>query len=220
MSHNRSEKRRGVAILVHNTISLKEHKDLDILNKNSFECIFLEINRKNKGSLIVGSIYQPPNTNPKGFNNQYQLMIDRLKKEKYKELILGMDHNLDLLKTSTHTEMQHFLDINLNNNIYPCITRPTRITRTTATLIDNVFVSQQLHQSFNSCVIISNISGHMPSLVNTHGQGNNNKEPLEFHCWSLGKNKIQAINNMLLTTNWSTLNKSDVNIAFNELQEK
>ena len=60
----------------------------------------------------------------------------------------------------------------------------------------------------------------MPSMVNIHDQGNNNNEPLEFKCRSLDKNKIQEINNMLLTTNWSTLNNKDVNITFNELQER
>ena len=55
-----------------------------------------------------------------------------LAKEKNKEIILGMDHNLDLLKSSSYSETQEFIDTNFDNNILPCITRPTRITKSTA----------------------------------------------------------------------------------------
>ena len=158
-----------------------------MFNKDSFECTFCEIKRKMKSYLIIGSIYQPPNTKPKEFNDQYQLMMNTLKKENTQEIILGMDHNLDLLKANSHSETQHFIDITLSNNILPCITRPTRITKSTATLTDNIFISQKLHRSFDSCVIINDISYHLPSMVNIHDQGNNNNEPLEFKCRSLNK---------------------------------
>ena len=36
---------------------------------------------------------------------------------------------------------REFVCINENNNLVPGITRPTRITNTSATLIDNIFVS-------------------------------------------------------------------------------
>ena len=38
-----------------------------------------------------------------------------------------MDHNLDLLKAMVHKDTQDFLDINLNENLLPCITHPTCI---------------------------------------------------------------------------------------------
>ena len=113
LSHHRFDKNGGgVAILVHKTLSIKEQEDLEIFNKDSFECTFLEIKRKMKSSLIIGSIYRPPNTKPKEFNDQYQLMMNALKMETSKEIILGMDHNLDLLKTNSDLETQHFIDIN------------------------------------------------------------------------------------------------------------
>ena len=126
----------------------------------------------------------------------------------FKEIIVGMDHNLDLLKTNSHSEIQHFININFNNNFFPCITRPTRITKSTATLINNIFISQKLHKTFDSCVIINEISDHMHSMINIHEQGYSNNEALEFKCRSLDKNKIKEINNKLLTTDWSTLNNT------------
>ena len=71
--------------------------------------------------MIIGSIYQPPNTKPKEFNIQYKSMLAKFTQEK-KNIVLGMDHNLDLLKANTHIKTQSFSDLNFNNSIFPCIT--------------------------------------------------------------------------------------------------
>ena len=107
-------------------------------------------------------------------------MIDLIKKENITETILGMDHNLDLLKASSHKITQEFIDLNFNNNLLPCITRPTRITKTSATLIDNIFVSQTLHKSFDSCILINDLSDHMPSLLNIHDQKCDNSQRIRI----------------------------------------
>ena len=193
----------------------KIRADLEDLNKDNFECTFIELNRKSKKSIIVGSIYCPPNTKPKDFNNQYQNMLSRLKLEK-KEIILGMDHNLDLLKSNNHPETQTFIDLNFGNCLFPCITRPTRITKSSATLIDNTFISESLHKSFDSCVLIHDLSDHLPSLINIHNQTYGTGNYLEFKSRSLNKEKISNIKNLLYNTDWSVLNKNNVNITFKE----
>ena len=66
-----------------------------------------------------------------------------------KETILGMDHNNDLLKCHIHPAMQEFLNGILENELMPTITRPTRITQMTASLIDNVFVMKNLYNNFD-----------------------------------------------------------------------
>ena len=148
-------------------------------------------------------------------------MIDVIKKDNATEIILGMDHNLDLLKASCHKVTQVFIDINFNNNLLSCITRPTCITRSSATLIDNIFISQALHKSFDSCVLIKDLSDHMPSLLNIHDQKYDNSQPLEFSYRPINnKTNMKELNHMLLTTDWTTLNKMDVNLAFHEFQNK
>ena len=62
-----------------------------------------------------------------------------------------MDHNFDLLKSSEHQKTQYFFDTLLNKELFPTITRPTRITKQSATLIDNIFVSINLHKKYESC---------------------------------------------------------------------
>ena len=103
-----------------------------------------------------------------------------------------MDHNLNLLKATYHKETQDFIDLNFNNNLLPCITQPTCITKSAATLIDNIFISHALHKSFDSCVLVNDLSDHMPSLVNIYDQKYDNSKPLEFTCRSINnKSKIE-----------------------------
>ena len=64
------------------------------------------------------------------------------------------------IKVST----ENFLKINPKNNILPCITRPTHITKTAATLIDNIFVSNTLHTNIESSITITDMFDHLPSI--------------------------------------------------------
>ena len=65
-----------------------------------------------------------------------------------------MDHNVDLLKGNLHTPTHNFIENVTNLNLYPTITRPSRITHHSAMLIDNIYVSDQLHRSFDSMLLI------------------------------------------------------------------
>ena len=58
--------------------------------------------------VLVCSLYRPPNTKSKEFLKQYKLMLEAIKKTHKGKLIIGMDHNLDLLKASTHVDTQEF----------------------------------------------------------------------------------------------------------------
>ena len=60
----------------------KERTDLKIFNSEILECVFLEMNRKGKQPIIIGSIYHPPNTKPKKFNHLYNQLVNKLKTKK------------------------------------------------------------------------------------------------------------------------------------------
>ena len=49
--------------------------------------------------------------------------------------------NLDLLRTEENQHIKDFTNMMFSSTFYPLISRPTRITNTTATLIDNIFVN-------------------------------------------------------------------------------
>ena len=70
----------------------------------------------------------------------------------------------------------------LQMEIFPTIARPTHIMQTSATLIDNVFVSKDLHKSFDSCVLLSDMSDHLPSLILLKQNKLTDKEPFELQA--------------------------------------
>ena len=94
---------------------------------------------------------------------EYSELLKNLNKEK-PELILGLDHNLDLLKITQHKPTEEFLECNIESGMIPQITKPTRITQTSATLIDNVIVSKKLSTHIESRILIENISDHLCNI--------------------------------------------------------
>ena len=76
-----------------------------------------------------------------------------------------MDHNLDFLKSHLHENTQSFINYNLDNDLFPVITRPTPIAHSTATLIDNIFLESRLTEQMTSKILIDDISDHLPCVT-------------------------------------------------------
>ena len=98
------------------------------------ELTYVEITAKNGKHIVFRSVYRAPNTSEGKFREHIDKICKKASLEKdKKELVLGMDHNLDLLKGHEHQRTQAFLDQILDLGMIPTITHPTRITNTTAT---------------------------------------------------------------------------------------
>ena len=91
-----------------------------------------------------------------------------------------MDHNMDLLMANLHKHTQTLIDDLIDKDILPTITHPTRIIQSTATLIDNIFVSKNLHHFFESAVLLTDISDHLPTLTLLKQTKLLHRKPLEF----------------------------------------
>ena len=171
--------------------------------------------------IIMRSSYRAPNTNSLKFTNHVKSVVTKVQSERDgKEVILCMDHNLDLLKCHLHEPTRIFLDNLVEKGAFPTITHPTRITQTSATLIDNTFVSRKLHLSFDSGILLTDISDHLPSLVLLEQTKFLNKDPLEFVTRNLNDHKLNLINEKLYDIDWNgNLTSSNVNSTFNFLSD-
>ena len=141
-NHRKNTNDGGVGILIRNEIPHKCRKDIDVFVEKELETVFIEINAKNGTKIIVGSMYRPPNMPEMAYIDLTCKIIGQVRMLEKKELIMGMDHNFDLLKRATHVATRSFLDTLLGNDILPTIPRLTRICKNSATLIDNIFISQ------------------------------------------------------------------------------
>ena len=190
-------------------------------NYESIEYVVINITTKSDNkTIMLGSLYRPPNTNDTKFVDEYNNLLSKLYKEsKSKRLILGMDHNLDFLKHSIHKRTQDFIELNLDNNLLPSITRPTRITKSSATLIDNIMVSQGLMINSESRIIIDDISDHLPSVVKFKDLLQKTKTSKIITFRNLTDKALQKINDSLMRTNWSTVITENVNDSFDTFHD-
>ena len=116
---------------------------------------------------------------------------------------------MDFLKSDKHDQTQEFLELNLDSDLKPTITRPTRITTKTATLIDNTFISQRLQHKYTS-------NDHMPSIIKLQDRKKSKKEPLRILTRELTNSKLNELNSKLTSTPWeSTLQNLDTKETFN-----
>ena len=152
----------------------------------------MEVLAKNGWKIIVGSMYRPPNT--ESFNKKLNDLTSKIKLENDKEVIIGLDHNLDLLKSLTHKHTQQFIEEMIEKCLLPTITCPTRITNSTATLIDNIFVSEKLHQFYESAILLDDMLDHLPTLVLLKQTKLLYKEPLEFESRNLSEKRFMKSN--------------------------
>ena len=71
------------------------------------------------------------------------------------------DYNIDLMKHESHMQTNFFLDSMHSNSFIPLIYKPTRETKTTATLIDNIFTNNyKVNDQLLQGLLISDISDH------------------------------------------------------------
>ena len=211
----------GVAILLKDNIPYKKRDDITTMIEKDVESVYVEITCRNGTKLLLGSLYRAPNTNGKLFSEHVVEVLSRVKsRTPNMEIVLGMDHSHDLLKSDTHKQMEEFLDLMVNSEMWPTITRPTRVTQTSATLIDNLFISSKLHHQFDSMLILDDISDHLPSLVLLKQTKMKNKEPIEFKSRKLTEANFAIIRHSLNQVDWNgVLNSNDCNENFNTFSE-
>ena len=82
----------------------------------------------------------------------------------------------------------------LINGLVPTITKPTRITHNSATLIDNIYISIKNKGVIKSAILCADISDHLPvfKCVGKKKRSHNNKS-IFIQMRSMTKNTIRNI---------------------------
>ena len=216
-----SSKGGGVGILIRNGIPYKRNNSLSMMIEKELESVYIDIATRNGSQIRVGSVYRSPNTDISKLIEHLESVSAQIKTRNNHELIIGMDQNLDLLKSDEHASTRKFLDTILDNELWPVITRPTRITQHSATLIDNIYISKNLQRKFDSLILIDDITDHLPTIALLRQTKITDKSPIEYTSRKLNDKKIQQIHRKLLETDWNgTLNSDDVNVNTGRLMDE
>ena len=190
----------GVAILIADNI---QYRRISVpCHNNNYESCFVDLKTKNK-NFFVGSIYRPPNTNQDEFTKWLKDILQQL--DSNHEIILGMDHNMDLLKADIHNPTRRFLDTILEAGLMPSIIKPTRISHTTATLIDNIIINQRHNGNYESFVLIDNTSDHLPCVTVLDNIKTCKKDYIKVTSRQSGTANMARLKTRLSSLNYSEL---------------
>ena len=75
------------------------------------------------------------------------------------------DFSLNVLDYSKNEKVTKFLSLIFEYGLVPVINKPTRVTKNTATAVDDIIANSPLHRTINKGIIKLNISDHFPIFL-------------------------------------------------------
>lgn len=166
-------------------------------------------------------MYRSPGSNSLKSVEYYETILSKLNQVKH--VYISTDQNFDLLKMETHIQTTHLFNTFMEYSFLPVISKPTRITENTSTLIDNVYVNNISDENtIQSGILLEDISDHCPIFctvtLKDHSLRQCNSTSKLIERRSLNDASIETTKRYLDQVNWDYLNDMDVNeacISFN-----
>ena len=148
----------GVLMYIRNDLSYKIRNDL-CTSDGDREILTIELLTKSMKNIIVSCCYKPPDGNWKNHCDHLQKILTNATMENKIYFVTG-DFNLNCLEFHQSSEIRQFLNNMFEKGAIPLINRPTRVTTSSATLIDNIFTNCVFDTSLKKGIIKTSISDH------------------------------------------------------------
>ena len=197
-----------------------------------FEAIIIKIpgliphNNGCSKNLVVITIYrQPGNNNTDEFLKQTEKWLKLLDK-RTNEIVVTGDLNLDLLKYENHLPTAEYLDLMIAHKLLPRISRPSRIKKQSATLIDHIFTRDN-DRTILSGILSAEIAGshgytdHFPvfSIIKIKPKAKE-KTKLIRKCYFTAAGCLKRREGLRGEDWGGVYRESDANRAYDLIQEK
>ena len=183
-----SGKGGGLAIYVNKRACELENIEQFIPNPDpqntsgEFQFIKLKLCKGQQKTVIIGNIYRSPSRNPDSFNTLFDSVLQKLDRHSKKLVYLVGDFNQDLIKYDHDINCQNLVDYATNHGFVQIVSRPTRITDHSATLIDHVYTNN-LDSTISCNILTCDISDHLAihTKVSLGPNGTNNVRNARRH---------------------------------------
>ena len=213
--HNDRQGRKGggVALLVNDLFDVKVRNDIHLPN-DLCESLFIEIVLTNSKNIIVGVIYRDPNKSIHDFNNYMNTCLEELSPENKHIFIMG-DYNINLLNYNSIQCINDFMNVIYNHSFRPLIDKPTRITKKSVTLIDNI-LTNVLTKEISAGIFYSDITDHLPVFQITNLSVNpRHKISPHLYVKQTDLSSLKSFKKDLLMVDWNEIFTScDVEEAY------
>ena len=210
----------GVSLYIRDEISFAIRNDLGFFD-SEMESIFIEIDKdifRTNCNIVIGLIYRTPDSSVDVFNERISDILNTVCKEHKIFYCIG-DLNIDFFKYDVHKPTSAMLDTIYACNVFPLITKPTRVTETTATLIDHILTNNiDIASNHLQGILCTDISDHYAIF---HIAGNIKYDETNSPDVRLIRDIRQCninkfINEMQLVEWDSVTNKTDTQAAYSE----
>ena len=196
----------GVGLYIKNNLRFNIRHELSSSSAES-EMLRVEIENHLNNNILCGIVYRHPNSNIDIFLNNLYSAIDIINQEK-RLCVMSGDFNLSLLNYESHPPREDFINDLNSYFLEPYITKPTRITTYSATLIDNIFFNSIDYQTLSGNLLYD-LTDHLPNfLITSRLNMSTNKEKIYKRDYS-NYNEESFIKEFS-SRDWTTV--------FNELQ--
>ena len=211
----------GVSLFVKDDIECSRVENL-CLNEKNIESVFCEFDKDQFGlekNVLVGVVYRPPNTDITEFNEIVSDLLRKLKAEKKYVHIMG-DVNINLINMDKHAATCDFVDTMLEHGMIPTISKPTRVTKNSATLIDNIFTNiVKNSSSVFSGLLYTDLTDHFPIFFIDSSTSLETNDSITYKRVYSDVN-INKFNDRLSKTEWtSVLSASDAQKAYTNFHD-
>ena len=133
-------------------------------NCGEFQFIKLKNCKGHRKTVIVGNVYRSPapSNKPESFNKLFDKILQKLNTNRYANKIkyIAGDFNQDLIKYDSDDDCQNLIDNAHNNGFVQIVSRPTRITENSATLIDHVYTND-INSALSCNILTLDLSDHL-----------------------------------------------------------
>jgi hypothetical protein len=209
-SHKQPNKEGGgLAIFIKDHIEFHTRDDIVIPNhlKNLFDGLFIDIS-VHQEKYTIGVMYRSPSHDTIAEVTSFlEQVIDNLQSDNRKIVLLG-DLNINLLNADNHHLTRKYLDVMITNNLIPRITLPTRVSPSSATLIDHLFTN--INQTNFTGTLLTDITDHYSNflLIKTNRLPDRTN-PTHISYRQITEKTIDRLNTLLSVTNWTELYQSN-----------
>ena len=147
----------GFMLYYKDCLNVVHRTDISCNLQQFTESIWVEIVYPHSKNVLLGFIYRSPSESVSEWYDPFETMIIRARETSLHTIILG-DFVIDLLRESGS---QHLCDLMSSYGMEQLVDKPTRITDTSRTLIDHIYVSNSSYVS-EVCISSLSLSDHFP----------------------------------------------------------
>ena len=185
----RGKRGGGVAILAKEEMGAAE-----LFKEINFNIEIIAIKTKENG--IFCSIYIPPKADPRIATDTISTLLRPFAKQ---HLCIMGDTNINTLIESPNTQL--IWDMCASLASFPTISKPTRVIKKSATLLDQIFTNTT--KTYKAGIFTTQVSDHLTPFLIIRGKKSNKNAKIRMR--KCGEENLAALNKLLQHQDWSEM---------------